>query len=86
LRIPQDCRPRGKISVVEAIQYFRFLKVPQDCQQRGKFELLKPPKRQCLKIPQDCRLRGRIEVIEATKYLAMFDSTTRLPATGENLN
>ena len=46
-RIPQDCRPRGKAKVVEATQWFRFLKVPQNCQQPRKFNLLKPPKRQC---------------------------------------
>ena len=46
------------------------------------FTFLKPPNMwQCLKIR-----KGRVgKLTEATQYLAMFESTTKLPATGENL-
>ena len=41
---------------------------------------------QCLKIQQDCRQRGKISGIEAESFFAMYQNTTRLQATGENLS
>ena len=65
-KIPQDCRPRGKIWIIEAPQYFaaaQYLAIFENTtrlSETGKsFYLLKPPNiSQCLKISQDWRPRG----------------------------
>ena len=64
----------------------KCLKIQQDCRQWGKH--LDDWRRQifCLRLQQDCRQRGKISVIEATNELAMFENTTRLQATGGNVN
>ena len=66
LRIPQDCRPRGKIWVIEAPKYFaaaQYLAIFENTTRLSEtdktFYLLKPPNIwQCLKRPQDWRPRG----------------------------
>ena len=46
----------------------------------------RPVSLHCLRLQEDCRQRGKIWVIEATNHCAMCENTTRLPATGRNVN
>ena len=90
VKVQRDCRQRGKIEVTEATtceNTTRFQATTRLQAMRGTFKLLTPPDiLHCLRLQQDCRQRRQISIIEATNELAMSENTTRLQATGGNVN